>query len=111
MAGHQRTADTPADGGRADTPTGGGQADTGGGAILRIGIHAYAMGKEGYGWIPNVEAGKGVSTAQAQAQVLRVCVERYSALQAFRHDREVRGLVHSDLWSHIRTCEGAVAST
>ena len=34
MAGHQRTADTPADGGRADTPAGGGQADTGGGAIL-----------------------------------------------------------------------------
>ena len=31
MAGHQRTADTPADGGRADTPAGGGQADTGGG--------------------------------------------------------------------------------
>jgi hypothetical protein len=37
MAGHQRTADTPADGGRADTPAGGGQADTGGGAILRMG--------------------------------------------------------------------------
>ena len=33
MAGHQRTADTPADGGRADTPAGGGQADTGGGAL------------------------------------------------------------------------------
>ena len=47
MAGHQRTADTPADGGRADTPAGGGQADTGGGAILRIGIHAYAMGEGG----------------------------------------------------------------
>jgi hypothetical protein len=26
MAGHQRTADTPAGGGRADTPAGGGQA-------------------------------------------------------------------------------------
>jgi len=47
MAGHQRTADTPADGGRADTPAGGGQADTGGGAILRICIHAYAMGEGG----------------------------------------------------------------
>jgi hypothetical protein len=47
MAGHQRTADTPADGGRADTPAGGEQADTGGGAILRIGIHAYAMGEGG----------------------------------------------------------------
>jgi hypothetical protein len=46
MAGHQRTADTPADGGRAETPAGGGQTDTGGGgAILRMGIHAYAMGE------------------------------------------------------------------
>ena len=45
MAGHQRTADTPADGGRADTPAGGGQADTGGGAMLRMGIYAYAMGE------------------------------------------------------------------
>ena len=45
MAGHQRTADTPADGGRADTPAGGGQADTGGGAMLRMGIHACAMGE------------------------------------------------------------------
>jgi hypothetical protein len=41
MAGYQRTADTPAGGGRADTPAGGGQ----GGAILRMGIHAYAMGE------------------------------------------------------------------
>jgi hypothetical protein len=41
MAGHQRTADTPAGGGRVDTPAGGGQ----GGAILRMGIHAYAMGE------------------------------------------------------------------
>ena len=38
MAGHQRTADTPACGGRADTPAGGGQAS----AILRMGIHAHA---------------------------------------------------------------------
>jgi hypothetical protein len=53
-AGHQRTADTPAGGGRAGTPAGGGQADTpaGGGqvgAILRMGIYAYAMG-EGELW-------------------------------------------------------------
>jgi hypothetical protein len=43
MAGHQRTADTRAGGGRTGTPAGGGQA----GAILRmgIGIHAYAMGE------------------------------------------------------------------
>jgi hypothetical protein len=48
MAGHQRTADTPAGGGRADPPTGGGPADLGGGgAILRRGIHAYAMGEGG----------------------------------------------------------------
>jgi hypothetical protein len=46
MAGHQRTADTPAGGGRADTPAGGGRADKGGALcyILRMGIHAYAMG-------------------------------------------------------------------
>ena len=31
MAGHQRTADTPAGGGRADIPAGGGQVDKGGG--------------------------------------------------------------------------------
>ena len=43
MAGHQRTADTPAGGGRADTPAGGGQA----GAILRMGIHSYATGEGG----------------------------------------------------------------
>jgi hypothetical protein len=47
MAGHQRTADTPADGGRADTPAGGGQADTGGGRYTTVGIHAYAMGEGG----------------------------------------------------------------
>jgi hypothetical protein len=41
MAGHQRTADTPAGGGRADTPAGGGQA----GAVLRMGMHAHAMGE------------------------------------------------------------------
>jgi hypothetical protein len=56
MAGHQRTADTPAGGGRADTPVGGGQ----GGAILQMGI-LYVLtlwGKGGYGGSPNVEAGK-----------------------------------------------------
>jgi hypothetical protein len=73
MAGHQRTADTPAGGGRADIPAGGGQADTpagggqaergiGGGAILRMGIHACAMGERRIRREPNVEAGKGVST-------------------------------------------------
>jgi hypothetical protein len=33
--------DTPAGGGRADTPVGGGQA----GAMLRMGMHACAMGE------------------------------------------------------------------
>jgi hypothetical protein len=41
VAGHQRTVDTLAGGGRVDTPTGGGQA----GATLRMGINAYAMGE------------------------------------------------------------------
>jgi hypothetical protein len=41
MAGHQRTADTPAGEGRADTPAGEEQV----GAILRIGTHAHAMGE------------------------------------------------------------------
>ena len=53
MAGHQRTADTPVNGGRADTPAGGGQA----GAIPRMEILAL-WGKGGYGGSPNVEAGK-----------------------------------------------------
>jgi hypothetical protein len=66
MAGHQRTADTPAGGGRADTPAGGGQVDTGGGRYTTDG-HTYRymltlLGKGGYGGSPNVEAGKGVST-------------------------------------------------
>jgi hypothetical protein len=46
MAGHQQTADTPAcggwrTGGRADTPAGGGQ----GGAMLRMGMNACALGE------------------------------------------------------------------
>ena len=45
MAGHQRTADTPAGGGRADRRTPRRAADRGRGAILRMGIHAYAMGE------------------------------------------------------------------
>jgi hypothetical protein len=59
MAGHQRTADTPADGGRADGRTPRRAADRGG-AILRMGIHAYCTlwGKGGYGGSPNVEAGE-----------------------------------------------------
>jgi hypothetical protein len=40
MAGHQRTADTPAGGGRADGRTPRRAADRGG-AILRMGIHAH----------------------------------------------------------------------
>jgi hypothetical protein len=64
MAGHQRTAGTPVGGGRADTPAGGRQAGIPAGAILRMGIHAYAMGERGYGGSPNAEAGEDVSTAQ-----------------------------------------------
>jgi hypothetical protein len=43
MAGHQRTADTPAGGGRANGRTPRRVADRGG-AILRMGINACAMG-------------------------------------------------------------------
>ena len=48
MAGHQRAVGIPAGGGRADTPAGGGQAGIPAGAILRMGIHACAMGKGVY---------------------------------------------------------------
>jgi hypothetical protein len=41
---HQRTADTPADGGRADTPAGGGQADTGGGGYTTDGHTCFRYG-------------------------------------------------------------------
>ena len=44
MAGHQRTADSPAGGGRADGRTPRRAADRGG-DVLRMGIHAYAMGE------------------------------------------------------------------
>ena len=44
VAGHQRTADTPAGGGRADTPAGGGQVGIPAGATLRMGMHAHATG-------------------------------------------------------------------
>jgi hypothetical protein len=60
MAGHQRTADTPAGGGRADTPPGGGGARYYGWAYMLT-----LWGKGGYGGSPNVEAGKGVSTNKA----------------------------------------------
>jgi hypothetical protein len=68
MAGHQRTADTPAGGGRADTPAGGGQA----GAILRMGMHAYhtLWGKGGYGGSPDVEAGKAYQQKRAKPGLL-----------------------------------------
>jgi hypothetical protein len=65
MAGHQRTADIPADGGRADTPAGGGQ----GGAILRVGIHAYAMGEGRIRREPQRGGREDVSTRQRTASV------------------------------------------
>jgi hypothetical protein len=46
MAGHQRTVGIPAGGGRAGTPAGGGQAGIPVGAILRMGINPYAMGRK-----------------------------------------------------------------
>ena len=65
MAGHQRTADTPADGGRADTPAGGGQAETGGGALYYGWAYMLTLwGKGGYGGSPSVEAGKCVLHAR-----------------------------------------------
>ena len=58
MAGRQRTADTPAGGGRADTPAGGGQA----GATVYYGwmymLTLPVWGKGGYGGSPSAEAGK-----------------------------------------------------
>ena len=55
MAGHQRTADTPAGGGRADTPAGRGR----GGALYYGWAYMLTLwGKGGYGGSPNVEAGK-----------------------------------------------------
>jgi hypothetical protein len=77
MAGHQRTAETPAGGGRADTPAGDGQADTGGGA-LHYGWWACMLtlgGKGGFGGSPNAEAGgKGASTVTAIPQRTRAPV-------------------------------------
>ena len=58
MAGHQRTADTPAGGGRADgrTPR---RAEDGGGALYYGWAYMLTLwGKGGYGGSPNVEAGK-----------------------------------------------------
>ena len=61
MAGHQRTADTPAGGGRADGRTPRRAEDGGGGAILYYGW-AYMLTLWGKGGTeresPNAEAGK-----------------------------------------------------
>ena len=62
MAGHQRAADTPAGGGRADGRTPRRAADRGG-AILRMGIHAYAMGGGGIRREPQRGGREDVSTA------------------------------------------------
>jgi hypothetical protein len=58
MAGHQRTADSPAGGGRADTPAGGGQ----GGAMLRMGMRARAIGEGRMRREPRRRGRKGAST-------------------------------------------------
>jgi hypothetical protein len=70
MAGHQRTADTPAGGGRADTPAGGGQA----GAILRVGIHSYAMGKGRIRREPQRGGREDVSTKAVKPENDGVCL-------------------------------------
>jgi hypothetical protein len=57
MAGHQRTADTLAGGGRADGRTLRRAADRG--ALYSGWVYMLALwGKGGYGGSPNVEAGK-----------------------------------------------------
>jgi hypothetical protein len=83
VAGHQRTADTPAGGGRADTPAGGGQADTpaGGeqaGAILRTGMHACAMGEGRIRREPQHGGRKDASAAAPRIYALTtgVCYKR-----------------------------------
>ena len=57
MAGHQRTADTPAGGGRADGRTPRRAADRG--ALCYGWVHMLTLwGKGGHGGSSNVEAGK-----------------------------------------------------
>ena len=58
MAGHQRTADTPAGGGRADRRTSRRAADRGGALYYGWAYMLTLWGKGGYGGSPNVEAGK-----------------------------------------------------
>ena len=58
MAGHQRTADTPAGGGRADRRTPRRAADRGGALYYGWAYMLTLWGKGGYGGSPNVEAGK-----------------------------------------------------
>jgi hypothetical protein len=57
MAGHQRTADTPAGGGRADGRTPRRAADRG--ALCYGWVHMLTLwGKGGHGGSPNAEAGE-----------------------------------------------------
>jgi hypothetical protein len=68
MAGHQRTADTPAGGGQADgrTPR---RAEDGGGALCYGWEYMLTLwGKGGYGGSPNVEAGKMYQHAPVPGQ-------------------------------------------
>jgi hypothetical protein len=57
MAGHQRTADTPAGGGRADTPTGGEQADRG--ALYYTGEQGIQVSYRQSQKEPQKEGGRG----------------------------------------------------
>jgi hypothetical protein len=72
MAGHQRTAETPA---------GGGQADTSAAAGRRALYYGWAYmltlwGKGGYGGSPDVEAGRreDVSTSFGFTIAVRLCL-------------------------------------
>jgi hypothetical protein len=76
MAGHQRTADTPAGSGRAEIPAGGGQADRGGGLYYGWAYMLTLGGKGGYGGSPNVEAGKMYQQGKQKQIALYYCTAR-----------------------------------
>ena len=69
MAGHQRTADTPAGGGRADRRTPRRAADRGGALYYGWAYMLTLWGKGGYGGSPNVEAGKAYQLSTSVIQI------------------------------------------
>jgi hypothetical protein len=72
VAGHQRTADTPAGGGRADTPAGGGQA--GAMQVLRMGINSYVAGEGRTRRKPRRGGREDVSTFAFHLLIARCCI-------------------------------------